>query len=131
MTGVGQSDAVAIQWRVNDISSSSPSWQSYITNNGITAVGTGTHNTTLTIPGENTTLNRTTVTSLASGLLSNGSSYVNTDNDTLYIQGMIVSTCTLNISQGHLNNVLYYYHCLPFASKLNDCALELPCITYT
>ena len=99
LTDVDQSDAVSIQWSVNDISSSSPSWQSYITSNGITAVGTGTHNTILTIPGGNTTLNRTTVTSLASGVLSNGSSYVNSDDYTLYIQGMIVSTCTLNISQ--------------------------------
>ncbi len=90
LTDVGQSDAIAIQWRVNDIVSTSPSWQSYITNNGITAVGTGTHNTILTIPGGNTTLNQTTlVTCIASGVFSNLSHYVNTDSDTLYIQGMI------------------------------------------
>ncbi len=74
---------------MNDISSSSPSWQSYITSNGITTVGTGTHNTTLTIPGGNTTLNQTTVRCIASGVYSNLSAYVNTDSDTLYIQGMI------------------------------------------
>ncbi len=90
MTDVGQSDSVSVQWRVNGISSTSLSWQSYITSNSITAVGTGTHNTTLTIPGGNTTLNQTAVTCIALGQYSNGSFFGNSGSDTLYIQGMII-----------------------------------------
>ena len=89
MTDFDQSDILDVRWSVNSIVSTSPSWQPYITSNGITAVGTA-HNTTLTIPGVNTALNQTTMRCIALGQFSNGSYYVNTDSDTLYIQGMIL-----------------------------------------
>ena len=85
MTGVAQGDTVSIQWSVNDVSSSSPSWQSYTNNTGITVIGAGTESSTLTIPGE-PVLNETIVTCLALGDV-NEEFYGNTTNDTLYIQG--------------------------------------------
>ena len=85
--GVGQNDDVAIQWRVNEISSASPSWQSYITSTGITVTGAGTDNTTLTIPGE-PVLNETTVKCIATGCVNDGA-YSNSSNiSILYIQGI-------------------------------------------
>ena len=86
VTGVSQSDTVPIHWRVNEISSTSDSWQSYITSTGITVIGAGTRNTTLTIPGE-PVLNETTVECIALGLV-NDEAYTDSDSAILYIQGM-------------------------------------------
>ncbi len=86
VTGVGQSDNVVIRWRVNDTSSLSPSeWQQFISVTGITLTGTST-DSTLTIPGD-TTLNETTVVSIASGSF-NESVYFASESHTLYIQGI-------------------------------------------
>ena len=86
--GVTQSDTVSIHWKVNGISSTSSSWQSYITSTGITVIGAGTHYSMLTIPGE-PVLNGTTVRCLASGKI-NDQFFGNTNSDTLYIQGSIM-----------------------------------------
>ena len=64
--------------------------QSYSTNNDIVADGAGIHNTTLTIPGD-LVLNRTVVQCVATGIVD-GEGYVNTDSDTLHMQGM--TKCT-------------------------------------
>ena len=50
--GVTASDIVSVHWTVGGTSTSSPSWQSYSTNNDIVADGLGTQDTTLTIPGD-------------------------------------------------------------------------------
>ena len=84
--GIDPSDTVSIQWNVNGTSSSSPSFQSFVTNYNIAVDGIGTHNTTLTIPGDNPALNGTTVECLASGFV-NGELYGNAASGTLYIQG--------------------------------------------
>ncbi len=88
--GVHANDIVSVHWSVGGTSTSSPSWQSYSTNNDIVTDGAGTHNTTLTIPGD-PSLNGTVVQCVASGLVD-GEGYVNTTSDTLYIQGMIKCT---------------------------------------
>ena len=67
--GVGNSDIISVQWSVNEISSSSLSWQSYTSNYSIVADGSGTCSSTLTIPG-NPTLNGTTVQCIAAGFVN-------------------------------------------------------------
>ena len=93
--GVTANDIVSVHWTVGETTStSSPSWKSYSTDNGIVADDAGTLDTTLTIPGD-PALNGTVVQCVATGLVD-GESYVNTDSDTLYIQGMkkcILPTC--------------------------------------
>ena len=89
MTNVSQSDAVVIVWGVNEISSTSFSWQSYITSVNITAVGVGTHNSSLTIPGD-PTLNGTAVECVAAGEV-NSESYWMTSTEKLYMQGQCYS----------------------------------------
>ena len=93
MDGVTVSDFVSVHWTVGETSTSSPSWQSYSTNNGLVADGFGTLDTTLTIPGD-PAQNVTVVQCVATGLVD-GEGYVNTDSDTLYIQGM--TKCILHL----------------------------------
>lgn len=88
MDEVDLSDHVTLAWRVNEISSSSPSFQSYISNYSIVVDGLGTLSSTLTIPGD-ATLNETTVQCIAAGSV-NGEAYLNTNSDILCIQGMIM-----------------------------------------
>ncbi len=85
MTGIGQSDTVAIQWTVNGTSSASPSeWQLFVSKTGINVNGTSTAST-LTMP----TVNETTVECIATGAVD-GVGYYNTTGHTLYIQGSIL-----------------------------------------
>ena len=84
LTGVSEGDVESIVWRINGtISSASPSWQSYLASTGITVIGAGTLNTTLTIPGE-PVLNETTVECISIGTVSSSDSAI------LYIQGGII-----------------------------------------
>ncbi len=89
VTDVDDYDAVVVIWRVNNISSSSASFQTYADSTGITAVGTNTPSTTLTIPGY-PTLNETTVKCIATGDVNN-QNYLNTTTAKLYIQGYILT----------------------------------------
>ena len=73
-------DAVAIQWEVNGIVSTS----STITSLGIVTVGETKQNSSLTIPGD-ITMNTVTVWCIASGFIDGP--YFNSSNATLYIQG--------------------------------------------
>ena len=68
-------------------SSSSPSWTPFSTNYSIIVDGEGTQSSTLTIPGDSTALNGTTVECRAVGFIS-GELFGDTDSDTLYIQGL-------------------------------------------
>ena len=83
-------DTLSVTWKVGELPISSPSWQSNSTNYGIIAIGAGTQDSTLTIPGDHV-LNGTVVQCVATGLVD-GENYVNTTSDTLYIQGMIKCT---------------------------------------
>ncbi len=86
VTDVGIYDAVVLIWNVNDISSTSFSWEPYLQSTSITAVSVGTHNSVLTVPGD-ATLNETKVRCVASGLLEDDSPYWMTSTTILYIQG--------------------------------------------
>ena len=94
VTGVGSdSDTVSIQWNVNGTSSASSTWQSFITNAGITVIGDGIRNRSLIIPGEPAALNKTAVKCIASGIIEIDGvtkNYHNTSSEILYIQGIIV-----------------------------------------
>ena len=107
VTDVTQSDTVSIQWRVNGTSSTSDSWQSYLTNTGITVIGVDTLNSTLTIPGD-PALNETTVTCLLSGYV-NDVLYGDSDSAILYIQG-----CYNNYHNLCYNNSIILFHSLVF-----------------
>ena len=85
--GVSDSDTVSVHWIVNGTSSSSPSWTPFSTDYSIVVDGTGTHSSTLTIPGDSTALNGTTVECQAGGFI-NGGLFGDTDSGTLYIQGL-------------------------------------------
>ena len=88
VTGVGQSDDIAIRWNVNGVSSVSPSeWMPYVTSTGVTLVGNDTEST-LTIPG-NTALNLTILVECIASGVANGEGYYNTSSDVLYIQGIL------------------------------------------
>ena len=62
-------------------------WTPFSTDYSIVVDGAGTHSSTLTIPGDSTALNGTTVECQASGFI-NGELFGDTDSDTLYIQGI-------------------------------------------
>ena len=85
VTDVDSSDVVLVVWNVNDVSSSSSSWEPYLQSTSITAVGIGSHNSVLTLPGD-ATLNETKVKCIASGSVNNNE-YWMTSTAILYIQG--------------------------------------------
>ncbi len=83
---VATDDTVSIQWRVNDTSSSSTSFQSDIISLGITVNGIGTQDSTLIIPGD-PQLNGTRVACIATGYINDNEVYLNISTSVLYIQG--------------------------------------------
>ena len=92
MTDVGQSDILDVRWKVNGISSQSPDdWSPFISTIGITLTGTST-DSILTIPGDTTDIlndHSVSVQCIADGIVADGIVYYNTNNDTLYIQGIL------------------------------------------
>ena len=77
-------NAVTVRWEINK----SISTHTSIKELGIVTYGHGTHNSSLTIPG-NPELNNTIVTCIASGLVD-GMKYINSSSTTLFIQGIII-----------------------------------------
>ena len=90
VTGVSQSDTVAIQWQINSISSSNYGlFKSYTNIIGIEDHGIGTQNSSVIIPGNNTSLNGTIISCIATGLVKDERLYANRSSSTLYIQGNV------------------------------------------
>ena len=90
VTDASDSDTVSILWRINGISSSNyDSFMKYIDSVDIQAYRIGTQNSTLVIPGYNTTLNGTRVDCIATGFVNKDEPYGNWSESVLYIQGMV------------------------------------------
>ncbi len=90
VTGLDKSDTVAIQWKINSISSSNYDlFKSYTNIIGIEDHGIGTQNSSVIIPGNNTSLNGTIISCIATGLVKDEQLYANRSSSTLYIQGNV------------------------------------------